>query len=99
MPERGTSSGGQRKSKHFEQVKLQETTASPESPQPAEFKRKKHHTPATIPRTKLPAGTPIAERLALERLRQHLAFGEDEVSVIPAINIMVKCLLKSLIIS
>lgn len=41
------------------------------------FTRKHHHTPHTVPRTRLPAGTPVAERLAMESLRQQLSFEEE----------------------
>ena len=45
------------------------------------FSRKRHHTPHTVPRTRLPAGTPMAERLAMESLRQQLSFEEGEADV------------------
>lgn len=41
------------------------------------FTRKRHQTPHTVPRTRLPAGTPMAERLAMESLRQQLSFEEE----------------------
>ena len=41
------------------------------------FTRKRHHTPHTVPRTRLPSGTPMAERLAMESLRQQLSFEEE----------------------
>ena len=47
------------------------------------FTRKRHHTPATVPRTRLPPGTPMAERLAMESLKQKLSFEEKpEVSLV-----------------
>lgn len=79
MAERLAPTGGRRKAKPFEHVILQEGASSPDSSQPSEFRRKKHHTPATIPRTKLPPGTPKVERESLERLRMQLTFAEDEV--------------------
>ncbi|KAK3744882.1 hypothetical protein QZH41_013767, partial [Actinostola sp. cb2023] len=80
MPERLTPTGGHKKGKHFEHIVLQDGVSSPpESSQPTEFRRKKRHTPATMPRIKLPSGTPIAERVALERLKQHLTFGDEEI--------------------
>ena len=45
------------------------------------FSRKRHHTPHTVPRTRLPAGTPMAERIAMESLRQQLSFEESEVCI------------------
>lgn len=46
------------------------------------FTRKRHHTPHTVPRTRLPPGTPLTERLAMESLRQQLAFDDEaEVSI------------------
>lgn len=41
------------------------------------FTRKRHHTPHTVPRTRFPSGTPMAERLAMESLRQQLSFEEE----------------------
>lgn len=71
------------KGKHFEQVKLQDGTSSAASTQP-EFLRKRRHTPATIPRTKFSAGTPLAERMAMAKICQQLQFDDDdqEVSVV-----------------
>ena len=41
------------------------------------FTPKRHHTPHTVPRTRFPSGTPMAERLAMESLRQQLSFEEE----------------------
>ena len=40
--------------------------------------RTRQKTPSTFPRTKMTATTPLAERLALQNLRQHLAFSDNE---------------------
>ncbi|PFX34791.1 hypothetical protein AWC38_SpisGene376 [Stylophora pistillata] len=71
------SGATKKKGKHFEQVKLP-SKARPASPSSdgAHFTRKRHHTPATVPRTRLPPGTPLAERLAMESLKQKLSFEE-----------------------
>lgn len=71
-----------KKGKHFEQVKLppKQSLSSPTSGGAAPFTRKRHHTPATIPRRRLPPGTPIAERMAMESLRQQLSYDDSEVS-------------------
>lgn len=71
------------KVKHFEQVKLKDGSSNAAS-SPPEFVRRRRHTPATIPRTKLGPGTPIAERVAMAKVCQHLKFDDDgeEVSVI-----------------
>ena len=39
----------------------------------------RHRTPKTIPRTKLTAQTPIEERVALNKLKQKLDFGDNKV--------------------
>ena len=93
VPERLTQTNGQKtKGKPFEHVVLQEGLSSPDSlSQPSEFRRKKHHTPATIPRTRLPPGTPKAEREALERLRSQLNFAEEEVIYVITRNLN-KCI-------
>ncbi|KAM7440008.1 hypothetical protein ABFA07_010757 [Porites harrisoni] len=69
-----------KKGKHFEQVKLppKQSLSSPTSGGAAPFTRKRHHTPATIPRRRLPPGTPIAERMAMESLRQQLSYDDSE---------------------
>ncbi|CAH3046463.1 unnamed protein product [Pocillopora meandrina] len=79
------SGATKKKGKHFEQVKLppKAGSASPSS-DGTHFTRKRHHTPATVPRTRLPPGTPMAERLAMESLKQKLSFEEKpEVSLGP----------------
>lgn len=63
------------------------TKTSPGSPSTdtstaAHFARKRHHTPATIPRTRLPPGTPSTEIAAMESLRQHLSFDDKEVCIV-----------------
>ena len=72
-----------KKGKHFEQVKLPPKTSSGSPSTDASFTRKRHHTPATIPRTRLPPGTPAAERAAMERLRQQLSYDDSEVRIVP----------------
>ncbi|XP_068701936.1 pericentriolar material 1 protein-like isoform X2 [Montipora foliosa] len=69
-----------KKGKHFEQVKLPSKTSpgSPTSDTNAPFTRKRHHTPATIPRTRLPPGTPSTEIAAMESLRQRLSFDDNK---------------------
>ena len=52
---------------------------------PVGFTRKRHHTPHTVPRTRLPPGTPMPERLAMESLRQQLSF-EEEAEVCILVN-------------
>ena len=73
-----------KKGKHFEQVKLPSKTSpgSPTSDTNAPFTRKRHHTPATIPRTRLPPGTPSTEIAAMESLRQRLSFDDNKVSCV-----------------
>lgn len=70
-----------KKGKHFEQVKLPANgnPGSPTTDAGASFTRKRHHTPATIPRTRLPPGTPATERAAMESLRQRLSFDDSQV--------------------
>ncbi|XP_074651990.1 pericentriolar material 1 protein-like isoform X3 [Tubulanus polymorphus] len=42
----------------------------------------RHHTPSTFPRTRITVDTPVAERMALENLKQQLNFSDgDELSV------------------
>ncbi|XP_032242223.2 pericentriolar material 1 protein isoform X2 [Nematostella vectensis] len=71
--QRPSSAPGEKKGRHFEQVKLLQGTP------PADFTSKKRHTPATVARTKFPPGTPASERQAIERLRQQLRFDEEQV--------------------
>lgn len=69
-----------KKGKHFEQVKLPANgnLGSPTTDAGTSFTRKRHHTPATIPRTRLPPGTPATERAAMESLRQRLSFDDSQ---------------------
>ena len=73
-------SAAKKKGKHFEQVKLPSKAIS-DSPPAVPFAKKRHHTPATIPRTRLPPGTPASERLAMSSLRQQLFYEDAEVFV------------------
>ncbi|XP_020606434.1 pericentriolar material 1 protein-like [Orbicella faveolata] len=72
------SGANKKKGKHFEQVKLPAKSSMDSPPSDAVgFTRKRQQTPQTVPRTRLPAGTPMAERLAMESLRQQLSFEEE----------------------
>lgn len=52
-----------------------EQSLTQESPPPSE---KRHGTPRTFPRTKVTPSTPTSQRLALENLRQHMTFSDQE---------------------
>ncbi|XP_078372053.1 pericentriolar material 1 protein-like isoform X2 [Oculina patagonica] len=81
-PQSSPSGATKKKGKHFEQVKLPPKSSMDSPPSDAtQFTRKRHHTPHTVPRTRLPPGTPLAERLAMESLKQQLSF-EDQAGPI-----------------
>ena len=52
-----------------------EQSLTQESPPPSE---RQHGTPRTFPRTKITPTTPTSQRLALENLRQHMTFSDQE---------------------
>lgn len=46
---------------------------------PTKFTRKKHHTPATLPRTRFSSGASgAAQHRAMDKLKQQLTFSADD---------------------